>query len=110
MKMNKTIKIVLSITLCIILCFLYLRFLVVIGQNTTWRNSNYCSHIYQTKDYQSDGDLGRYCAKLNHTSNEITRYYYTKDEMLDYCNRIGFFEFTKWEDVCGFFKVREEKL
>ena len=100
--MNKILQCIIMVLLLLLLSFSFVRVLVSFQENTIVRNDNYCKLVYNATDSTSEPYFGRYCVTLNHTSKTITKEYYTHEEMMDYCGRIGFWELNKWGDKCSY--------
>lgn len=99
--MNKKLETLIIITIALIVFFLVIRLIVSIQEDTPFRNKNFCKQLYGAEDYSSDRYFGNYCVIVNYENRTIVRHYYTHEEMMAYCGRIGFFELNKWNGKCS---------
>ena len=94
-----------SILVCVfILLFfgLFMRGLATYSKDTVWRNDNFCKLKYNATERDSDSFFGKYCAVPNYSDYTVKKYYYTNQEMYDYCEtNIKFFELNRWKDKCS---------
>lgn len=96
----KKAEIIFSIIIAV-LFFMVLRFMVAGMENTVWRNDNFCELKHGLEERGTDSFFGTYCAEIDYENKEVKKIYYTHEEMMDFCGRIGFFEFNKWGDKCS---------
>lgn len=97
--MKKITYFIIIFVICVFF-FLLIRFMINFVIPFT-EEKNFCEMNYGTKIIDSEPYFGKFCVKPNYQNRTITKYYYTNEDVWNYCGRIGFWELNKWSNKCS---------